>query len=443
MNQHKIIGCRPKKVKRVSRAWLYQKCPYAGCGGTGVLKRKKERKVLDICLGSLLMLLLTLGVYRCRKCGRYFTARVEGIRPKARFTDRVRALVVRALVLYNMAYERVQEYLYLEWGLDLSIGFLHDCFRWAVNQVDMDKYVAWAASNFSGVLCLDEVHDGKFTILFATDPLNDFTVGFRLVESNDQANMNGFLQYLRSKGIEPEVVITDGSPLYKEALFEYFETCEHQLCIFHVLRDLNEEILREFRKIARQLQVNVKHGRGRPRKRGRKRKDPAWRRKFANKHAYLIVKREDRLTKEDRKNLAKLFALSPKFRVLRRVATQTLKLFSQEIEKSTARRRRTVLLREIEQAGLEDLAKIFKAKLKEEKFERMITFMGWANVDRTTNHVERNNRSFRMIQKTRYRRRRRHTIEGALWLDLLRRQDRHPLAKPADLQLPWVTGNAA
>ncbi len=78
-----------------------------------------------------------------------------------------------------MAYERVRVYMRTEYGLDLSIGFLHGCFNWALEQVDMDRYVSWAAKNFSGILCIDEVHEGKRTILFATDPFNDFTVAFR------------------------------------------------------------------------------------------------------------------------------------------------------------------------------------------------------------------------------------------------------------------------
>jgi len=263
MKTNAIIGHRAPKEKRISRAWPYRKWSHEGCGGTGVRRRLKERRVRDIDFRGLVTLVLSLGVYQCEKCKRYFTARVEGIRPKARFTDRVRARIVRALVLYNMAYEKVQDYMYIEFGLELSIGFLHNCFQWAFRQVDMDRYVAWAARNFSGVLCLDEVREPKRTILFATDPLNNFTVAFRIVERNDQEHMDQFLKYLHHRGICPSVVITDGSALYKEALFEHFEGCEHQLCIFHVLRDLNEEILRAYRGIARKVVVNRKRSRGR------------------------------------------------------------------------------------------------------------------------------------------------------------------------------------
>ena len=66
-------------------------------------------------------------------------------------------------------------------------------------------------------------------------------------------------------------------------------------------------------------------------------------------------------------------------------------------------------------------------KLAKDKFEKMIVFLAWENVDSTNNHVERNNRVFRMMQKTRYKRRQTHTIQMALELDLYARMLNHPL----------------
>ncbi len=75
------------------------------------------------------------------------------------------------------------------------------------------------------------------------------------------------------------------------------------------------------------------------------------------------------------------------------------------------------------------LAKALK-KISKDKFDKMIVFLGWENVDRTSNHVERNNRVFRMLQKTRYKRRKVHTIEKALELELYARMLVHPLCSP-------------
>jgi hypothetical protein len=66
----------------------------------------------------------------------------------------------------------------------------------------------------------------------------------------------------------------------------------------------------------------------------------------------------------------------------------------------------------------------------------MIVFLGWENGERTNNHGERNNRVFRMMQKTRYKRRKAHTLEKALELELYARMLEHPLYQPNIRELP-------
>src|SRR5205814_3691146 len=85
-------------------------------------------------------------------------------------------------------------------------------------------------SNFSGALCIDEVHDCGRAILVATDPVNDFTVAFLVVPKNNQRNMNRFLDLLKMRGLKVRVAVTDGSRLYKQALFDRWKGLEHQLC---------------------------------------------------------------------------------------------------------------------------------------------------------------------------------------------------------------------
>jgi hypothetical protein len=72
------------------------------------------------------------------------------------------------------------------------------------------------------------------------------------------------------------------------------------------------------------------------------------------------------------------------------------------------------------------LAKALK-KISKDKFDHMIVFLGWEDGEHTNHHVERNYRVFRMMQKTRYKRRKPHTIEKALALELYARMLEHPL----------------
>lgn len=64
------------------------------------------------------------------------------------------------------------------------------------------------------------------------------------------------------------------------------------------------------------------------------------------------------------------------------------------------------------------LAKVLK-RLTPKKFEKLIVFLSTEVKERTSNHVERKNRRFRMLQKTRYSRRKPYTIANALKLELM------------------------
>ena len=144
---------------------------------------------------------------------------------------------------------------------------------------------------------------------------------------------------------------------------------------------------------------------------------------------YLIVKKQENLTEQDHQDLAMMFEIAPQLKLLRQFNHQFYRLFEEGITKQQARYRHTQMINNRDYLDNPFLAKALK-KLKKEKFEKMITFLGWENVERTNNHVERNNRGFRMMQKTRYKRRKKHTIEKALELDLYQRMLKHPLYKP-------------
>ena len=218
----------------------------------------------------------------------------------------VRNVIANALIRDRMPYTLVQIRMLEEHYLLVSLGYLHQCFVWAHEQIDMESHWAFVLANFSGVLCIDEVHDSGRTILFATDPLNNFTVFFNIVDKNDQDHMNAFLQSLKDRGVEVSVAITDGSPLYKDALQSYWRGVEHQLCIFHVIKELNKLILDGVRAIKngvrRQGNKGRKKRRGRPskqaqqqreRRRGMTKKEQAT---FIWEHQYLIVRKQEELS---------------------------------------------------------------------------------------------------------------------------------------------------
>jgi hypothetical protein len=338
-----------------------------------------------------------------------------------------------------------------DYRLTLSLGYIHTCFLWAHKQINMERHWDFVHANFSGVLCIDEVHDSGRTILFATDPLGDFTVSFKVACKNDQPHMDTFLQDLKDQGLQAEVVITDGSPLYKDSLQRYWAEVEHQLCVFHVIKEVNKLILDGVRAIKnrfkRQGNKGRKKGRGRPSKKAQKlrqrqgmtKKEQAT---FIWEHQYLVVRKQESLSKQDKQDLAIMLTLAPDLKVFRQFNQQFYRLFQRGITKRCARLRRTRMVNNPLYQANAFLAKALK-KISKDKFDKMIVFLGWDDGQRTNNHVERNNRVFRMMQKTRYKRRKTHTIEKALELELYARMLEHPSYPDNVRQLPTVSHQTA
>ncbi len=378
-----------------------------------------------------------VGVYKAKcACCEYFQAPIAGVPYRGRYSYEVRNTIANAVIRDRMPYQLVQQKMAEDYRLDLSMGYIHDCFVWAHGQIDMEEHWALVLATFSGILCVDEVHDSGKVILFASDPLNNFTVSFELVESNDQNHMNAFLQKLKDRGLKVRVAITDGSPLYKDSLQSYWVDLEHQLCVFHVIKEVNKLILDGVRSIKNRIRLQGNKGRkrkpGRPSEKARQqrarrqtltKKEQAT---FIWEHQYLIVRKQEELSDEEKEELTLMFQIAPELELFRRFNQQFYQLFDKDSTQQQARYRRTRMVNNPEYQANPFLARALK-KLDKDKFEKMIVFLAWENVDRTSNHVERNNRVFRMLQKTRYKRRKAQTIQMALELDLFARMRKHPL----------------
>src|SRR5947208_3664543 len=174
-------------------------CPK--CGTLGHRKDTHTRRVRDIAFREIVFIELTVGEYRATcDCCKTFRSQVPGIEPRAEYTNRVRDAVIDRLLDDGMSIHRLQQALQRDFLLNLSDGFLYDCLDWKVRQTDMPGYRQWTLDNFSGTLCIDELHLGHRTLLLATDPLSDFPVAFALVSANDQDHMRRFLGNLKHHG---------------------------------------------------------------------------------------------------------------------------------------------------------------------------------------------------------------------------------------------------
>jgi len=425
--------------------------PCPTCGVRGRRKDTHTRRVRCLAFREILILELTTGEYRARcDCCKTFRSQVDGVEPKAEYSNRVREAVLDRLLEDGMNMERLQQALRRDFSLELSDGFLYDCLDWKVRQLNGADYRLWTLQHFSGTLSIDEIHLGRKTLLLATDPLHDFPVAFALVSKNDQGHMGRFLGQLRAWGFWPHVVVTDGSNLYPALLAELWPHARHQLCVFHVMQDINECVLDALKRLRRQQARRGHAGRkrrpGRPRqgakrRRGLTAKDKAH---FVFKRRHLIVKRREQLTAGQKADLRTMLEYLPGLAVLRRFVDRTHRLFDADQSAHQAWCRRAALLREASFRAVPELAEAL-ALLSEEKFAKMIAFVhSPANGRvRTNNHVERMNRRLRYLEKVRYKWRRRRTIVRfvLLALDRWRQRQRASAAeqRPAAQAQPGPT----
>jgi len=415
------------RVRVLRQSCAPKSFPCPRCGTPGRRKDTHTRPVRDIAYGEVVLIEVTVGEYRSAcACCKTFRSHVEGIEPRAQYTNRVRDAVIDRLLDDGMSLHRLQQAMRRDFLLDLSDGFLYDCLDWKVRQTDMPGYRRWTLEHFSGTLCIDELHLGHRTLLLATDPIGDFPVAFALVRANDQDHMRRFLDNLRVHGFLPRVVVTDGSNLYPALVAELWPNARHQLCVFHVLKDINDCVFDALRRLRRKLAQTRgrKRRRGRPsknRRRDRKRRGPTRKEQahFVWKHRHLIVTRPEHLDGRQRLRLSRVFRYLPESRMLREFVLRMYRLFDPGQRPHQSRCRRAALVNDPRYRADPDLAGAL-GMLAPEKFDKMMTFLHSPVTTRvrTNNHVERTNRRLRHFEKVRYRWRRRRTIVRFLVLAL-------------------------
>ena len=405
----RVVRCQPKT----------HPCPK--CGQLGHRKHTFHRRIRSLAYRQEAWLDVYYAEYKatCRCC-KYFRSWPLDVPSKSDYDEKVREAVLDRILEDGLNVQRTLESMWRDFGLKLSQGFVYDCLRWRIKQLDMAPHRQMVLEKFSGTLCVDELHLGRFTLLLATDPVSDIPVGFALVGRNDQAHMRRFLKNLKTGGLEPKVVVSDGSPLYPAVLSELWPAARHQLCIFHILKDVNALVLKAVRRLARAMArrgcSGRKRKRGRPSKwqqasrqaRGPGNKEMA---AFIMKHRFLIVKNTGDLSEQQWADLRQMFGYLPDLRTLWQFATEANGLFDPEARAQTLWQRRKALLGKERYKEIPELKEAMEA-LEEGKFKKMVAFTHSeaGKKVRTNNHVERANRKLRFAEKVRYKWRQRKWV---------------------------------
>jgi hypothetical protein len=301
----------------------------------------------------------------------------------------------------------------------------------AAQRIDTD-HLDWALSDFSGYIAADELYDGPFCILSIVDNRTFKRISYRVLDHDPThtdivAFFGHFHKALVARGLTLKGITTDGSPLYPEPIATVFGAIPHQLCIFHILRELTKAVLSAVAKERKQLAATApKLPRGRPKATATARRAARRKKRIEQKvsdlfeNRYLFVQR--RLSPCEQATLRRVSRGLPQLRVLRALMEEIYRLFDRRCRTATAIAKLAGLRSRLRRSGR--LHTVLK-KLLSPGIEKALVFLDERLLGATSNAVERGNRRYRKMQKTVYRVRTRQAIEGRLALDLLRESQAH------------------
>jgi hypothetical protein len=290
-----------------------------------------------------------------------------------------------------------------------------------------NAYLDTALADFSGYLAIDELYDGPFCVLSIVDNRRHHRLAFQVLDHDPtQDDVRVFLQEFKDqlvqRGLTVRGLTTDGSSLYPTVLKELWPDVPHQLCEFHVLKEITKAVLHAVAKLRKELTARIpKQPRGRPRKVGRTQARQIVRQKqqvadlFEYRHLFV----RHQLSASARKMLRKLTRGLPQLRSLRAIMEEVYRLFDRRCTTQTALGKLKRLQTRVRR--FKRLGKTLD-KLKSPNLEKALVFLDDKLLPSTSNAVERGNRRFRKAQKSIYSVRTKPHLEQRLALDMQREQ---------------------
>jgi hypothetical protein len=289
-------------------------------------------------------------------------------------------------------------------------------------------FLDWALEAFSGYVAVDELYEGPYCVLSAVDNRQFKRIVYEVLDHDpSHDDIVPFLRRLKRALDERELtlagVTTDGSSLYPEPIREVFGDVPHQICTFHVIKELIKGVLSAVAKERQRLaKSKPKLKRGRPSSKDKEARRLARKSKLIQEKIsdlfqdrFLFVKR--RLKPSERKRLSFIMRGLPQLRKLREIMDHIYALFDRRCRTQTALDKLRKLrhwVKRFKWIG-DTLTKVFSANL-----EKALTFLDDKLLPATSNAVERGNRRHRKMQKSVYRVRSKGCLEGRIALDMIR-----------------------
>ena len=295
----------------------------------------------------------------------------------------------------------------------------------AESRIETD-YLNWALDGFSGYIAADELYDGPFCVLSIVDNRTFKRIAYQVLDHDPTHDdirdfFRRFQTALQQRGWQLQGITTDGSPLYPVPIADVFGDVPHQICEFHILKELTKAVLRAVAKVRKAKAVEKpKLGRGRPSSkqakraaRRRKRIDQKVRDLFDHRHLFV----QHHLSPSQRKTLQRITRGLPQLRYLREIMDEVYRLFDRRCRTETALAKLAKLRRRVrrfKQVG-KTLTKLFSPNL-----EKALTFLDDKLLPSTSNAVERGYRRHRKMQKSIYRVRTLRRLIARIAIDMLR-----------------------
>ncbi len=274
------------------------------------------------------------------------------------------------------------------------------------------------------------MYDGPFCVLSIVDNHTFKRVFYQVLERDQaptQALVTAFFSrfqaVLQARGLRVAGITTDGSDLYPPAIAATFGAVPHQICEFHVLKQITLAVLHAVAKVRKDLTAQKpKLKRGRP-----SRKDPVARRraqqsvrlqaKIADLFTYRHLFVKHHLTQAERRQLQFITRGLPHLRTLREIMDEVYRLFDRRCRTETALAKLAHLRARVQrfQKVGQTLQPLFSSNL-----EKALTFLDDRQLPATSNAVERGNRRHRKMQRSIYRVRTQAHIQARIALDMLR-----------------------
>jgi len=372
-----------------------------------------------LCYQKILWLEIHYGEYVAKcECCKSFHSHPAEVDLKAKYDHKVRQAVIDRILQDKLNLTAVQASIERDFLLKLSSGYIYGALDYAIRQFDGNAFRQRVLAEFSGVLCIDEIHLGKRVLLLASDPVSDNPVACALVSRNDAAHMLRFMRNLKRRGFTARTIVSDRSPLYPKTIQSVWPDAEHQLCVFHVIAEVNKLVLGSARQIRRDMKPKqLKKGRGRPSKkqqaRVRKLKEKQKHAEKLFRHRHGLVRKRSNMSTAQKTLLDELTALHPTLKTLRSFSDDLHALFLLRRSKNQAWKIWRRMRRSAKYRAVPELARALEI-LNKSNMQKLLVYLERPLSERTkvrtNNHVERCNRKLRYLEKVRYKWRRSKTI---------------------------------